>query len=100
SIASILPLGENQVPDFSDDNWYDEANDFLAHYGLSYRRVPVGMTKPTGYSTIEGVSPRGGLHACVAFNGELVHDPHMPDDTGNGLVEPRYYGLLESNKGV
>ena len=99
-LASILHLGESQVPDFSDDTWYDEANEFLSHHGLGYRRVPVDGAKPVGYSTIEGVSPRGGLHACVAFNGDLVHDPHMPDGTGNGLVEPRYYGLLESTKGV
>lgn len=94
-LASILNLKESQVPDFGEEGWMEEANDFLSKHGLRYRRVPVTSTKPDGYSTIEGISPRGGLHACVAKDGELVHDPHPQDGTGRGLVEPRYYGLLE-----
>jgi hypothetical protein len=94
-LASILELAEHQVPDFSEDGWLAEANRFLAKRGLRYRRAPIDGAKPSGWSTIEGISPRGGLHACVAYDGELVHDPHRPDGTGNGLVEPRYYGLLE-----
>jgi hypothetical protein len=94
-LASILNLKESQVPDFGEEGWVEEANDFLSKHGLKYRRVPVTSTKPDGYSTIEGISPRGRLHACVAKDGELVHDPHPQDGTGRGLVEPRYYGLLE-----
>lgn len=94
-IASILELPLSKVPEFGDD-WIEDLNEFLTTKGLSYRRVPM-YQKPSGYSTIEGVSPRGGLHACVAKDGELVWDPHpIEDGTGQGLVEPRYYGLLES----
>lgn len=98
-IASILELREADVPDindFSSAGWQGAVDDFLWERGLSYRRVPVDSARPVGWSTIEGVSPRGGLHACVAYDGELVHDPHPQDGTGRGLIEPRYYGLLES----
>lgn len=99
-LSSILELPANKVPDFdagnaSDDEFFAAADEFLAKHGLTYRRVPVDGAKPSGWSTIEGVSPRGGLHACVAYDGKLVHDPHPQDGTGRGLVEPRYYGLLE-----
>jgi len=97
-LASILEIPLKRVPDFSDAYFFEEASAFLAMYGLSYRRVPM-YKKPSGYSTIEGISPRGGLHACVAKDGELVWDPHpIEDGTGQGLVEPRYYGLLEPLK--
>ncbi len=82
------------MPDFSDDGFLEQVDAYLGSMGLRYRRVPLSY-KPAGWSTIEGISPRGGLHACVAHNGELVHDPHPQDGTGRGLVEPRYYGLLE-----
>lgn len=94
-LASILDLRENQVPDFTDEGFFEQADKFLLQYGLKYRRTPLS-SKPSGYSTIEGISPRGGLHACVALDGELVWDPHpIEDGTGQGLVEPRYYGVLE-----
>lgn len=102
-IASLLELPEAAVPDFQgdgDEGYWRAVQDFLADYGLQYRRVPM-YKKPTGYSTIEGVSPRGGLHACVAYDGELVWDPHpIEDGTGQGLVEPRYYGLFEPILGI
>ena len=101
-IASILNLAEDQVTDFdkgrngpaSEEEYWKNVQGFLAPYGLKYRRVPLSA-KPSGWGTIEGVSPRGGLHACVAYDGQLVHDPHPQDGTGRGLAEPRYYGLLE-----
>jgi hypothetical protein len=96
-LAAIFNLREVQVPDFTGDGeeFFAQVDDYLATRGLTYRRVPVGGAKPSGYSTVEGVSPRGGLHACVAKDGVLVWDPHPQDGTGRGLVEPRYYGLLE-----
>jgi len=97
-IASILELPLKAVPEFGED-WQGDLNDFLATKGLRYRRVPM-HSRPSGWSTIEGVSPRGGLHACVALDGELAWDPHpIEDGTGQGLVEPRYYGLLEPLSG-
>ncbi len=93
-MASILELPLSSVPEFGED-WLRDLNGWLAERGLAYRRVPM-YAKPSGWSTIEGISPRGGLHACVAHDGELIWDPHpIEDGTGQGLVEPRYYGLLE-----
>jgi hypothetical protein len=98
-VASILEVPEGAVPDFGasggDDAWWRDIQDWLGGAGYSYRRAPVGGARPVGWSTIEGISPRGGMHACVAKDGELVHDPHPQDGTGRGLVEPRYYGLFE-----
>ncbi len=103
-IASILEVPESRVPDFGsasedEERWWDDIQSWLAKRGLSYSRVPVDGVRPIGYTTIEGVSPRGGLHACVAYNGELVHDPHPQDGTGRGLVEPRYYGVFAPLEG-
>lgn len=108
-IASILNLPERAVVDFDGprkylhgkqglDDYWANVEGWLAERGLRYRRVPVGGAKPSGWSTVEGVSPRGGLHACVAHDGELVWDPHPQDGTGRGLTEPRHYGLLEPLK--
>jgi hypothetical protein len=102
-LASIFEVPESDIPDFEgdgDDEYWSQVQDFLGSQGLKYRRVPITGKKPVGYSTIEGISPRGGLHACVAKDGVLVHDPHPQDGTGRGLVEPRYYGLLEPVLGV
>ncbi len=97
-VASIMEVPEKAVPDFgafgNDECWWTDIQAWLAKAGLQYRRVPIDGAKPVGYSTIEGVSPRGGLHACVAYDGKLVHDPHPQDGTGRGLVEPRYYGVF------
>lgn len=92
-IASILEIKEHEVPDFTDENFISEVNTFLAPHGLYYVQAPL-IIKPVGYSTIEGVSPRGGLHACVALNGKLVWDPHPQDGTGRGLKQPECYGIL------
>jgi hypothetical protein len=105
-IASIFNLRENQVVDFDGprkyledvqglDDYWANVEGWLAERGLYYQRIPIDGKKPVGWSTIEGVSPRGGLHACVAYNGKLVRDPHPQDSTGRGLVEPRYYGLFK-----
>ena len=94
-MASILEIPLYQVPEFTEDGWLEELNDFLANHNLQYKRRPVEGTRPVGWSTIERISPRGGLHACVARDGKLVHDPHPQDGTGRGLVEPYYYGVLE-----
>jgi hypothetical protein len=98
-VASILEVPEDAVPDFGasggDGAWWRDIQDWLGGAGYAYRRAPVDGARPVGWSTIEGISPRGGMHACVAKDGELVHDPHPQDGTGRGLVEPRYYGLFE-----
>jgi hypothetical protein len=95
-IASILEIPEKSVPDFPDE---DEAfgpavQKYLAERGIRYSQVPVGEVAPVGWHTIEGVSPRGGMHAVVGYNGSMVHDPHPQDGTGRGIEKPMYYGLF------
>ncbi len=105
-LAAILEIPEHAVPDFDvkrfsyasqrngvDDYWAN-VEAWLAARGLAYKRVPITAVPPVGYGTIEGVSPRGGQHACVALNGKLIFDPHPQDGTGRGLTEPQYYGVL------
>ena len=98
SLASIL---ETRVPEFGidvpEDTYWSNVSRWLARFGLKYVRVPIRKgLEPVGWGTLEGVSPRGGLHAVVAYNGKMVHDPHpVADDPRRGLVEPRWYGLLE-----
>jgi hypothetical protein len=103
ALASILEIPESDVPDFGKDEaqFLRDTEAFLGKFGLYY--VQVLPTMPgieeafatgTVYHTIEGKSPRGGLHACVGRNGKIVHDPHPSDGTGRGLVRVDCYGLL------
>jgi len=95
--ACLASICETSLPEFglASDLEYDQRmTAWLAKRGLRYQQVPVDDVNPVGWTTIEGISPRGGLHACVAFNGRLIFDPHRPDGTGNGLTTVEYYGLL------
>jgi hypothetical protein len=102
-LASILEIPVWEIPEFStDDNLFlQQVQEFLATRGLYYVQVlPEDPTiqsafrSGTVWSTVEGVSPRGGQHACVARNGEIYFDPHPQDGTGRGLVSVQCYGLL------
>jgi hypothetical protein len=90
-VASILELPEAAVPDFLDGDQAKLVNQFTHKHGLHYRRVPLSQP-PDGWHTVEGVSPRGGMHAIIGRDGRQAFDPHRPDGTGNGIVEPMYYG--------
>jgi hypothetical protein len=100
--ASILEIPESQVPDFGqDDVFLRNVQAFLKPYGLYYVQVPVntpGIQQAFRggkiFHTIEGKSPRGGLHACVGESGKMVWDPHPQDGTGRGLVRIDCFGLL------
>ena len=102
ALASILELGEQDVPDFGGDSpdertYWDRVDGWLAGRGLRYKQVPIvkGAAPPLGWHTIEGLSPRGGNHAVVGHDGKFVWDPHPAwDDPRRGLVEPRVWGLL------
>ena len=94
-LASLLNLREDQVPDFKDANANPEVDRFLARYGLRYDEVPVDQSPiPTGYHIITGLSPRGGEHAVVGYQGRIVMDPHPHDGTGRGLVKEKMWGEL------
>ena len=93
-LASIL---ETRLPEFGlpENPDYDANVDrFLAKRGLRYSQVPIDENAPVGWHTIEGISPRGGMHAIVGFNGKPKWDPHPMDGTKHGLVKPMRYGLL------
>lgn len=94
SLASILNLKEKQVPDFGEANEDPGIDTFLAKYGLRYQEVPIGNTAPVGYHIITGISPRGGMHAVVGRDGQIVWDPHPLDGTPHGLTTQEKYGLL------
>ena len=101
--ASLLELPLSSVPDFGGVNWLAEVARFLEPFGLAYIQVPADTPALKAifdagemYCTIEGISPRGGPHACVAKCGKLVWDPHPQDGTGRGLARVKSYGLLVS----
>ncbi|MHB0998220.1 MAG: hypothetical protein ACYC27_03160 [Armatimonadota bacterium] len=90
SLASILEIPLESCPDIWDakDNgisWYETLWNFADQQGYRISlKYPHMIKEPIqGYSLVVGASPRGfkGGHCCVAFNGEIVHDPY-PDRTG------------------
>ena len=92
-LASVF---ETPLPEFgltADPEYDDNVDRWLARRGYRYQQVPTDI-EPTGWHTVEGISPRGGMHACVGFNGRIVHDPHPQDGTGRGLRTVERYGLL------
>jgi hypothetical protein len=91
-IASLLDLKEWEVPDL-DNTDYGQVDDFLGPYGYYYREIAPGVP-PVGYHVIIGTSPRGGSHAVVGLDGELIFDPHPQDGTGKGLKKVTAYGIL------
>jgi hypothetical protein len=100
-ISSIFEIPLEEIPEFGDASFLDDVDTFLEPRGLYYVQVPlddeslsVVFRKGHILSTIEGLSPRGGLHACVALNGKLIWDPHPQDGTGRGLVREDCYGLF------
>jgi len=102
-LSSILEVPLNQVPDFGmedDETFLSKLARFLLIRDLYYVQVPPNdpilkaMWKyGDAYHTVEGVSPRGGLHACVGRNGKIVFDPH-PGAQEPHLVEVQCFGLL------
>jgi hypothetical protein len=89
-VASILDLNLVDVPRFMDDGerWLNTFFTWLAARGLQpdYYGHPDWCTAegapsrchPQGYSIMSGWSPRHAntLHAVVALNGVMVHDPN------------------------
>jgi hypothetical protein len=81
-LASILEISIEVVPLFLGSYW-DDFLPWLADRGLGascYRKSESCV--PLGYSIAGGSSKRfaGRMHACVAYNGMIVHDPHPSRD--------------------
>jgi hypothetical protein len=107
-VASILECPLADVPDLweaeqAGKNWLRVLNQWLAdRYGLWYftadpRRPDSGFTawwSPGGHYVMGGQSPRPECtagHACVAKDGNIVHDPHP---SRAGLVTVEDYGFF------
>lgn len=98
-MASILELPEEAVPDWPQANDDPGVNRWLARFGLRYDEVPITDPPPVGWHFILGLSPRGGQHAVVGYNGKFVHDPHPEaDDPRRGLRRPTHWGVLSRAK--
>jgi hypothetical protein len=83
-IASVLELPIRAVPFFiagHDGRAWVRARAWLAARGLEAVDVPHGFGPR--YTLFRGYSPRGTRHCVVAYDGEIVHDPHP---THVGLV--------------
>ena len=81
-VASILEISIAFVPRFWGPGDLGLAQ-WLADRGLSttlYDRIDCYV--PPGYAIAAGRSKRfaGRMHACVAYNGLIVHDPHFSRD--------------------
>jgi hypothetical protein len=102
-VASILELPIGDVPLFVDENWRSRFLGWLAARGLSATTYALadGDLAPRGFSIAFGPSERiaGWDHACVAFDGAVVHDPH-PSREGlpSGVV--RYLAIHGPNREV
>ena len=81
-LASILEIPIEEVPLFLGTYW-DDFLPWLKARGLGaslYRKSERRF--PLGYSIAGGPSKRfaGKMHACVAYDGMIVHDPHPSRD--------------------
>ena len=90
SVASLLGLPIEQVPDLRGPRWWPTLSDWLAPHGRPVRlaRAPAD---PAVFVLGLGDGPRGRLHAVVwqggPDGGRLAHDPHPSRE---GLVGPPF----------
>lgn len=104
-VASILELPLRDVAQIhpKDKRYWGPWREWFAARGLalverSAANPPKGWSIACGpgFRTYPEDHEKAGLpisHACVAFNGEVLHDP-FPG--GKGLVEIQYFWALES----
>jgi hypothetical protein len=85
-VASILELDLTTLPvqrQTNADYWLHRVEDVALRHG--YRAIALANEipiRPPGYAIACGVSPRSGgqMHAVVALDGDVVHDPHPTRD--------------------
>ncbi len=80
-LASILEIPLAEVPLFLGAYW-DDFLPWLADRGLSASIYRSTDYVPPGFSIAGGRSKRfaGRMHACIAYDGIVVHDPHPSRD--------------------
>jgi hypothetical protein len=79
-VASILEKSIVEVPRFHGVS--PSFLQWLARFGLSATLYKRANYVPRGYAVAAGTSLRfaGRMHACVAYDGAVVHDPHPSRD--------------------
>jgi hypothetical protein len=85
AVASVFELPLEDVPDLATPRWLAVLAAYLEPLGLCPLASPVPVE---GWSVVCGDGPRGNLHAVVALDGAIVHDPH-PDRSG--LLNAHHY---------
>jgi len=104
ALASILEIplsetfdGNEDAPSWKEGDFWFIMRDWLLKRNLMW--CEIGHA-PFGYAVAVGPSPRlrrpdgkPDAHACVVFNGNLIHDPH-PDNTFFGGEKPFSYWVL------
>jgi hypothetical protein len=73
--------GDVWVPNYAEEHWLDRAHRVMREHGWTLFHT---STQPSGFSIASGPTVRGLLHATVALDGAIVHDPHPSRD---GLLE-------------
>jgi hypothetical protein len=109
-MASILELPLDAVPHFEEDDWVIRWNEWLRPRNLAIMvcTLPEDENLQRRYRetcmpgfTIPGAdSPRGPWqHAVVAFDGELVWDPHPQREMGVGTWrDVAYFYVIDPSK--
>lgn len=94
AIASILEIGIDSIPKFEEmgEDWFIEFRRWSRDSGYGMVSVYRSNIRPKGYSIASGESPRGIYHSVVAFDGEIVFDPHP---SRAGLKEIDRYWVFE-----
>ena len=99
-VASIFEREINDVPEFMGDgvdSFYDNLRKWEGVTGLKFINITVGDEDidiiKNCFVIAAGPSPRDKKknHACIYYNGKMVHDPH-PDKIG--IVAPEYYTII------
>lgn len=102
-VASILELSPGEIPHFLEDGTEDtmafirRVNDFLRPFNLCYLPITqcreyMGQIGIRGlYHEASGQTDRGTCHACVALDGEIIHDPNP---SRSGLLSIEEYGVF------
>jgi hypothetical protein len=94
-VASILEIPIEGVPFFFDEHWWPRFLEWLGDRGFTATAIAGDVTPPPGFTMALGPSTRleSSGHACVAFDGVVVHDPHPSRE---GLPFVHYYVLIHS----
>ena len=91
-LCSLMEVDLELAPDLSGctepehwDKWWTRSVDFCAEHGWALVMPMLGggpaeVPLPAGWAIVGGPGPRGADHSCLAWNGEIVFDPHYSND--------------------